>query len=62
MATERHGLAQRRHEGFTIWTGAQVSANLLANVGGEFIIDIGGQLAKDAQTSAFFMSLSFPSR
>ncbi len=47
MATERDGLAQRRDKGFTIRAGAQVSTNFIANISGEFVIDIGGQLAQD---------------
>lgn len=42
MATERHGLAQRRDEGFAIWAGTQVSTNFLADVSGKFIVDKGG--------------------
>ncbi len=36
--------------------------NFLANIYGQFVIDIGGQLAKDAQTSAFPMGVWLPSR
>jgi hypothetical protein len=35
--------------------------NFLANIRGKFVIDIGGQLAQDAQTSAFSMSVWLPS-
>jgi hypothetical protein len=36
--------------------------NFLANICGKFVIDIDGQLAKDAQTSAFPMGVWLPSR
>gem|GEM_PF-2061215 len=36
--------------------------NFLANIRGKFVIDIGGQLAKDAQASAFRRSVWLPSR
>lgn len=36
--------------------------NFLANIRGKFVIDIGGQLAQDAQTSAFPMSVWLPGR
>jgi hypothetical protein len=36
--------------------------DFLANIRGKFVIDIGGQLAQDAQTSAFPMSVWPPSR
>lgn len=62
MAAERHGLTQRCDKDFAIWTGAQVAANLLTNVGGEFVVDIGGQPAKDAEASVFSVSLSLWSR
>lgn len=59
-ATERHGLAQRRHEGFTIRTIAQMPTNFLANTRGKLVIDIGRQPAKDTQTPAFLMSMPLP--
>ena len=36
--------------------------NFLANIYGELVIDIGGQLAKDAQTSAFPMGVWWRNR
>ena len=62
MLAERHGLAQRCDEGFAVRAGPQMAANLVANVSGEFIIDIGGQLAQDAQTVGFPMRLFLPGR
>jgi hypothetical protein len=39
-----------------------MSTNFLANIRGEFVIDIGGQLAKNAQAPAFPMIVGVPSR
>jgi hypothetical protein len=36
--------------------------NFLANIRGKFVIDIGGQLAKDAEAPDFPMRMSVPSR
>ena len=37
-------------------------ADFLTNTRGKFVIDISGQLAKDAQAPTFRMSMSMPSR
>jgi hypothetical protein len=39
-----------------------MSTNLLANIRGKFVIDVGGQLAKDTQAPAFPMRVAVPSR
>jgi len=36
--------------------------NFLANIRGKFVVDIGGQLAKDAQAPAFPMSVLLSDR
>lgn len=61
MATERDGLTQGRDEYFTVGTAAQMSANFVANVSCEFIIDIGGQLTENVQASAFPVVMLMPS-
>lgn len=62
MATERHGLAQRRHKGFAVWAGTQVPTNFLANICRELIVDIGGQLAQDTQAARLLVGLFLLSR
>jgi hypothetical protein len=62
MATEPHDVAQRRHEGFTIRTRPEMATNFLAKTRGELVIDIGRQLAKNAQAPDFVMRLSVSSR
>jgi hypothetical protein len=58
MLTERDCLAQRSHKGFAIGTGSQVPANVSANVSRELIVDIGGQLTKDAKASTLVMAMA----
>ena len=58
MSAERNGLFEGGDEDFTIWTGAKMSAYLLANVGGEFVVDIGGQLPEKIHTMALAMSMA----
>jgi hypothetical protein len=44
MSAERDGVLERGDEDFAIRTGSQMSAYLPANVGREFVVDIGRQL------------------
>jgi hypothetical protein len=44
MSAERDGVLERGDEDFAIRTGSQMSAYLPANVGWEFVVDIGRQL------------------
>jgi hypothetical protein len=44
-----------------MWTGAEVTTNFLANTRGKFVVDVGGQLAKDTQAPHFAMSMSVSS-
>jgi len=53
VATQRHGLAERLDEDFTVGTGAQVAAEFGANVGGQLVVDVGGQLLENIQAAAF---------
>jgi hypothetical protein len=53
VATQRHGIAERFDEDFTVGTGAQVTAEFGANVGGQLVVDVGGQLLEDIQATAF---------
>jgi hypothetical protein len=39
-----------------------MSPNFMADIRRQFVVDIGGQLAKDAQTSAFPMGVWLPGR
>jgi len=41
MSAERDGVLERGDEDFAIRTGSQMSAYLTANVGWEFVVDIG---------------------
>ena len=53
VATQRHGLAERLDEDFTVGTGTQVAAEFGANVGGQLVVDVGRQLLEDIQATAF---------
>jgi hypothetical protein len=44
MSAQRDGVLEGDDEDFTIRAGSQMSAYLPANVGGEFVVDIGRQL------------------
>jgi hypothetical protein len=61
MATEGDGLTQGRDEHFTVGTASQMSANFVANVSCELIIDIGRQLTENVQASALPVVMLMPS-
>jgi hypothetical protein len=53
VTTERDRLPERGDKDFAIRTGAQVAAKFAANVRGQFVVDIGGQLLQYVQAMAF---------
>ena len=59
MPAECNGLSKGGDEDFAIRTSPQMTAYLPANVGGEFVIDIGRQLTEKihAMTLAMRMAL-----
>jgi hypothetical protein len=58
MPAECNGLTKGGDEDFTIRTGSQMSAYLPANVGGEFVIDIGRQLTEKIHAMALAMRMA----
>jgi hypothetical protein len=58
MTAERDGVLERGDEDFAIRTGSQMSAYLPANIGREFVVDIGGQLPEKIHTMALAMSMA----
>ena len=58
MSTEGDGLLEGGDEDFAIRTGSQMSAYLPANVGWEFVVDIGRQLPEKIQTMALAMRMA----
>ena len=53
LLAQPHGGPKGGDKHFTIWTSAEMTPQLGANVLRQFIVDIGGQLAKNVQTPAF---------
>jgi hypothetical protein len=51
-------LSKRGDEDFAIRTGSQMLAYLPANVGGEFVIDIGRQLTEKIHAMALAMRMA----
>ena len=58
MSAECDGLLEGCDEDFTIRTGAKMSAYLLANVGWEFVVDIGGQLPEKIHAMTLAMRMA----
>jgi hypothetical protein len=58
MTAERDGVLERGDEDFAIRAGSQMSAYLPANIGWEFVVDIGGQLPEKIHTMALAMSMA----
>ena len=58
MSTERDGVLEGGDEDFAIRTGSQMSAYLLANVGREFVVDIGRQLSEKIHAMALAMRMA----
>ena len=58
MSAERDGVLERGDEDFAIRAGSQMSAYLSANIGWEFVVDIGGQLPEKIHTMALAMSMA----
>ena len=59
MAALLHGVAKRGNEHFTVWTGAEMASKLGADVFGQLVVDIGGQLSKNVETSALTRLVRF---
>jgi hypothetical protein len=57
MSAECDGLLEGGNEDFAIRTGSQMSAYLPANVGWEFVVDIGRQLPEKIHALAFAMRM-----
>jgi len=58
MAAKRDGVLEGGDEDFAIWAGSQMSAYFSANVGREFVVDIGGQLPEKVYAMAFAMRMA----
>ena len=58
MTAERDGVLERGDEDFAIRAGSQMSAYLPANIGREFVVDIGGQLPEKIHAMALAMSMA----
>lgn len=58
MSAERDGVLEGGDEDFAIRTGSQMSAYLPANVGWEFVVDIGGQLPEKIHAMALAMRMA----
>ena len=58
MSAERDGVLEGGDEDFAIRTGSQMSAYLPANVGGEFVVDIGRQLLEKIHAMALAMRVA----
>lgn len=59
LPAQLHRIAKRGDEHFAVWTGAEMSAKLGANIFGQLIIDVGGQLPKNVQASLFTVLVRF---
>jgi hypothetical protein len=57
MSAERNGLLEGCDEDFTIRTDSQMLAYLPAYVGGELVVDIGGQLPEKIHALALAMRM-----
>jgi ABC-type hemin transport system substrate-binding protein len=57
MAAERDGMLEGGDEDFAVRAGSQMSAYFSANVGREFVVDIGGQLLEKVYATAFAMRM-----
>jgi hypothetical protein len=58
MSAERDGVLEGGDENFAIRTGSQMSAYLPANVGREFVVDIGRQLPEKIHAMALAMRMA----
>jgi hypothetical protein len=58
MSAERDGVLEGGDEDFAIRTGSQMSAYFPANVGREFIVDIGRQLSEKIHATALSMRMA----
>jgi len=58
MSAERDGVLEGGDEDFAIRAGSQMSAYLPANVGWEFVVDIGGQLPEKIHAIALAMRMA----
>ena len=58
MSAERDGVLEGGDEDFAIRAGSQMSAYLPANVGWEFVVDIGRQLPEKIQAMALAMRMA----
>jgi hypothetical protein len=58
MSAERNGVLEGGDENFAIRTGSQMSAYLPANVGREFVVDIGRQLPEKIHAMALAMCMA----
>jgi hypothetical protein len=58
MSAERDGVLEGSNEDFAIRTSSQMLAYFPANVGREFVVDIGRQLPEKIQTMALAMRMA----
>jgi hypothetical protein len=58
MLAERDGVLEGGDEDFAIRAGSQMSAYLPANVGWEFVVDIGRQLPEKVHAMALAMRMA----
>jgi len=58
MSAECDGVLERGDEDFAIRTGSQMSAYFSANVGWEFVVDIGGQLPEKIYAMTLAMRMA----
>jgi hypothetical protein len=58
MPAERDGVLERGDEDFAIRAGSQMLAYLPANVGGEFVVDIGRQFPEKIHTVTLAMGMA----
>ncbi len=58
MSAECDGVLEGGDKDFAIRTGSQMSAYLPANVGWEFVVDIGGQLPEKIHAMAWAMRMA----
>ena len=58
MLAERDGVLEGGDEDFAIRAGSQMPAYFTANVGGEFVVDIGRQLPEQIHAMALAMGMA----
>jgi hypothetical protein len=58
MSAEGNGVLEGCDEDFTVRAGAHMSAYFPANIGREFVVDIGGQLPEQILATALAMRMA----